>query len=96
MSIDSDGMSLPNQSEKKMDHIFFKIFVSDPEDEEDSIFMSALNDTLLMCRADTINLLPCEDLRNTGLNLPIHLSGELKSIEFCLKYLQEKRVVLNR
>ena len=32
-----------NQTEKKMDHIFFNLFELDPETEEDSIFMGVLN-----------------------------------------------------
>ena len=86
-------MPLPNKTEKEMDHIFFNLFKLDPEDEEDSneedsSFMSILNDTSPKYGINTISLLPCEDLRSAGLNLPILLAVKVKSLKFYLKHLK--------
>ena len=83
-------MPSPNQKEKEIDHIFFNLFELDLEYEEDSIFMIVLNDIASKHGTDATSILPHEDLRITGLNLPIHIAVEFKSLQFHLKNLKEK------
>ena len=62
LSIDSINMPSPNQTKKKMDHIFFNLFELDPEDEDDSIFGRIL---IIKWSKDGTNdmvLLPCKEL----------------------------------
>ena len=80
-------MHSPNQIEKEMNHLLFNLFELDPEDEEESIFISILRDIASKNGADCMALFPYKDLHITGLNLPIHLSVEVKSIQFYLKHL---------
>ena len=61
-----------------MDHIFFNLFELDPENEEDSVFMCALNEIASKHGIDAMCLLPSEDLRSAVLNLTIHLAVEAK------------------
>ena len=68
-------MPSPNQAEKEKSQIFFNIFELDPDDEYDSIFISFLNDIVSKLGRDTIALLPREDLRSTGLNVPVYLAA---------------------
>ena len=72
-----------------MNHLFFNLLELHPEDEEESIFMRFLRDIASKQGTDSIVIFPSEDLRITGLNLPIRLVVEVKSIQFCLKHLQE-------
>ena len=56
-------MPSPNQTENEMDHIFIKLFELDLEDEkdsneEDSIFMTVLNDIASKHGIDAIALFP--------------------------------------
>ena len=85
-----DIMPSPNQTEKETNHLFFNLIELDPEDEEDSIFMSVLNDITSKCGIGTIDLLPREDLHSTRLNLPDCLAVEVKSLQHYLKHFQEK------
>ena len=82
-------MPSSNQTEKEMSHLFFNIFELDPKDEKESIFMSILSDLASKHALDAIALLLHECLRRKGLNLPIRLAMEVKSIKFCLQQLQE-------
>ena len=88
-------MPEPNQMEKEMDHIFFSLFETDLEDEKDSneedlTLMSILSEIDSKHGTDTMSLLLYEDLRSTGLNLPVRLSVKVKSFQFYLKHLKEK------
>ena len=76
-------MPSPNQIEKEMDHIFFKLFELDPEDEAKSIFTIILTIKLSKNKVGTMVLFPCEELRKIkaqagkkAANLPSYLFGE--------------------
>ena len=51
-----DIMHSPNQIEKEMSHLFFNLLELDPEDKEDSIFMSVLSDIVSKYEINAIAL----------------------------------------
>ena len=95
-------MPSTDQTKKELDHIFFNLFELDQEDEEDwneenLVFMSVLSDIASKHRTYDIALLSHEELRGIiakeskqDINLPHYLRGHVKSLQFCLKNLQEK------
>ena len=77
--------------------IFFKLFQWDLEDKNESIFMSILRDVMSEDGTDVVVLLSREEFRSTksqtgkqAANLPSCLANGIKSLQFCLKHLQEK------
>ena len=75
-------MTAPNQVDKEMSHLFFNLFELDPEDEQESFFMSVLIDISPKHEKHSTSLFSHEDLLMIGLNLPVHLGMEVKSIQF--------------
>ena len=83
-------MSAPNQTEKYVSNVLINLFQLDLEDEEESIFMVTLIDTLSEDGTGAITLLHYEDIRNIGANFPFYLVVEVKSLHFYLNHLQEQ------
>ena len=80
----------PNQIEKEMNHLFFKLIELDSADKEELTFMSFLNDLSSKYGIDSIALLSHEDLLSIGANLPLFLALEVKSIQLYLRQLQKQ------
>ena len=85
-------MPLSNQTEKKMNHIFFNLFELDLENEEDAIFIGVLNDATSKHGMDAIALLKCEELLSTCLSVHVRLDVEVNSLQLYLKHFQEKEM----
>ena len=83
-------MTETNQTEKDAINALISLLQLDEEDEEESIFMIILRDTMSEDGADIIALFSYKDLRNTGARIPFYLVVEVKLLQFCLKYLQEQ------
>ena len=71
-------MPVPNQIEECASNVLINIFLLDPEDEEESIFIIILRDTMSEDITDSTALLSCEDIHNSGVNLPFYLVTEVK------------------
>ena len=55
-------MASPDQTEKETSRLFFKLLELDPEDQEESIFMSVLSDIASNHGTDAISLFPTKVL----------------------------------
>ena len=101
-------MPSTGQTNKELDHIFFNLFWLDPEYEEDwneenLIFMKILSDVASKHVTCAIVLLSHEELSEIlrkikskanmqGTNHHFHLSGDVRSLQFYLSNLKEKRM----
>ena len=99
-------MPSPDQRNKELDHIFFNLFELDPLDEVDwnenhLIFMDVLSEMALKHGTCAIVLLSHEELREIlheikakarkkHTHLTVCLSSDVRSLQLCLKNLQEK------
>ena len=78
ISATTDDIMFPDQIEKEMNHLFFNLIELDPEDEEEWIFTSVLNDIASKRGSDDIALLYHEDLHSTGAIISLFLVVEVK------------------